>query len=241
MPLGSWYQANSGYLSRQSSPTGGANTIRVNIVAPGETSSWYSDVLSKITTAMTGSYPSKTLVITQNNSNGYSGSDLNVSTYDCVFIWSDATFTSSSLGTNLNNFISSGGGLVICVFAIASVSITNFTYTNCPVLFPGNQTMASTSLGTYTSSDPLMSGVTSFNPGSSKYGAGSLTAQPGATVVAQYNDGNSLVVKKIIGSARTVALNFFPPSSTARSDFWVATTNGNRLMCNAIVWAGKGI
>ena len=102
--------------------------------------------------------------------------------------------------------------------------------------------MSSTGLGTYTSSDPLMLGVTSFNPGSSRYGAGGLTAQAGATVVASYNDNNILVAKKTQASnARTVTLNFFPPSSTSRSDFWNASTNGGQLMCNAIMWTGKGV
>jgi hypothetical protein len=101
--------------------------------------------------------------------------------------------------------------------------------------------MASTSLGTYTSGDPLMLGVSSFNPGSARFGAGGLTAQSGSTIVAQYNDNNLLVVKKTIGSARTVALNFFPPSSSSRSDFWNISTNGGELMCNAIMWAGKAV
>lgn len=241
MPIGSWYQRDSGFIAQQSSPTGGLGTVRVNVIAPSETSTWYSDVLAKINTAMTSLYPTKTLTITQNNSSSYAGTDLSTSNFDCVFIWSDGSYSNASLGTNLNNFITSGGGLVICVFAIASVSINNFTYTNCPVLFAGNQSMSSTSLGTYTSSDPLMLSVTSFNPGSSRYGAGGLTAQAGATTVAQYNDGNLLVVKKTIGTARTVALNFFPPSTTARSDFWSATTDGGKLMCNAIVWSGKGV
>jgi len=223
-------------------PPSNTGTIRVNIIGPSETASWYTDVLNKINSAKNALYPSKTLMITQNNNSAYSGSDLSTSTYDCVLIWTDAAYSNSALGTNLNNFISSGGGLVICVFAIASVSITNFIYTNCPVMFPGNQTAGGgLTLGTYTSGDPLMNGVTSFNIGTSGFGANGLTLQSGATTVAQYNNSTILVAKKVIGTARTVALNFFPPSSTARSDFWTSSTNGGELMCNAIIWAGKGV
>ncbi len=231
--------ANYYYQSQQS--TGAKDTIKVNIIAPSETASWYSDVLTKINSARSSLYPSKTLTITQNNNSSYLGSDLTTSNYDTVFIWSDSNYSSSTLGTNLNNYVTAGGGLVICVFASASVQLAGFTYTNSPIVFPGNQVMASTSLGTYTSSDPLMLGVTSFNPGSSRYGAGGLTLQSGATTVAQYNDGNILVAKKTIGTARTVCLNFFPPSNTARSDFWNSSTNGGQLMCNSIVWSGKGV
>jgi hypothetical protein len=225
--------------SNSSSPTG-ANTVRVNIIANESTSAWYTDVINKINTAKNTYYPTKTLTITQNNGTSYTGNDLTTSNYDVVFVWTDGS-VNASLGANLNTFISNGGNLVIAVFAIASVQISGFTYTNCPVVFPGNQSMASSSLGTYTSGDALMLGVSTFNPGTSKYGAGGLTAQSGATVVARYNDNNLLVVKKVIGTSRTVALNFFPPSSTSRSDFWTASTNGGELMCNAIMWAGKAV
>lgn len=216
-------------------------SVRVNVIGPSENATWYADIINKITSGKNSAYPEVQLTITQTNNNAYSGSDLSTSLYDCVFIFADASYSNASLGTNLNNYVSSGGGLVIAVFAIASVRITNFTYTNCPVAFPGNQTMSSTSLGTYTSGDPLMKGVSSFNPGSSRYGAGSLTLNPGATTVASYNDSNILVAKQTIGSARTVALNFFPPSTTARSDFWSASTDGDKLMANAVIWSGKGV
>ncbi len=216
-------------------------SVRVNVIGPSEVASWYADIINKITSGKNSAYPEVQLTITQTNNSAYSGSDLSTSLYDCVFIFADASYSNASLGTNLNNYVSSGGGLVIAVFAIASVRITNFTYTNCPVAFPGNQTMSSTSLGTYTSSDPIMKGVSSFNPGSSRYGAGSLTLNPGATTVASYNDSNILVAKQTIGSARTVALNFFPPSTTARSDFWSASTDGDKLMSNSIIWSGKGV
>jgi len=243
--FGSWLRIDSGYLSRYqqpSAPTGANTNIRVNVIAAGETAAWYSDVLAKINAAKATYWPSTTLTITQNNNAAYSGSDLTTANFDCVFIWTDGSYSNTALGTALNSFVSSGGGLVIGVFAVASVSLpATFLYTNTPIVYPGNQTMSSTSLGTYTSSDPLMRGVTSFNPGSSRYGAGGLTTQSGATIVAQYNDSNLLVAKKTIGTARTVALNFFPPSSSARSDFWTASTNGGELMCNAIVYAGKGV
>ena len=212
-------------------------TVRVNVIGPSETASWYSDVITKITTAKNSLYPGYTLVITQNNNTSYLGSDLTTSNFDTVFIW-----TNTTLGTNLNNFVTAGGGLVICTFANASIAITNFTYTNCPIVYPGNQSAGGgLTLGTYTSSDPLMNGVTSFNIGSAGFGASGITLQAGATSVASYSNGTNLVAKKTIGNARTVSLNFFPPSSTARSDLWVSSTNGDRLMTNSIMWSGKGV
>jgi hypothetical protein len=238
--LSTWLRIDSGYLATRSQPSS-TGTVRVNIIGPSETASWYADVITKINAAKATYYPSTNLIITQNNNSAYAGADLTTANYSCVMIWTDASYSNSALGTNLNNFVAAGGGLVICVFAVASVSLpVTFSYTNTPIVFPGNQTMSSTSLGTYTSGDSLMRGVTSFNPGTARYGAGGLTTQSGATVVARYNDNNLLVVKKDIGTARTVALNFFPPSSTSRNDFWTASTNGGEMMCNAIIYAGKG-
>jgi len=220
----------------------GRNSIRVNVVAPGEPSSWYQDVLNKIVIAMTGNWNDKSLIITQNNSSSYAGSDLSVSAYDTVLIWTDASFSNSALGTNLQNYVIAGGSLIVAVFASASLRLPNtFDYAYTPCVYPGNQTMASTGLGTYDSSDPIMKNVTTFNPGTSKYGAAGLTTQSGSTVVARYNDSNILVAKKTIGNARTVTLNFFPPSNTARSDFWNAATDGGKLLANSIVWSGKGV
>ena len=70
-----------------SNPTG-ANTVRANIIAQ-ESTSWYSDVITKINTAKNTYYPTKTLTITQNNGNVYTGSDLTTSNYDVVFIWTN--------------------------------------------------------------------------------------------------------------------------------------------------------
>lgn len=220
----------------------GKSNVRVNIIAPSETASWYADVLNKINAALAINYPSKTLTITQNNNSAYVGTDLTTSNYDTVFIWSDAAYSNSSLGTNLQNYIIAGGNLVIAVFASASVRLPNtFSYTYTPCDYPGNQSMASTSLGTYDSSDPLMLNVTSFNPGSSRYGAGGLTTNSGGVVVARYNDNNILVAKKTLNSSRLVTLNFFPPSNAARSDFWNASTDGGKLMLNSIIWTGGGV
>ncbi len=86
-----------------------------------------------------------------------------------------------------------------------------------------------------------MANVSTFNNGTAGYGTTSFTLTSGATIVASFTDGGPLVVKRTIGTARTVALNFYAPSSTARADFWTASTHGDRLMANAILWTGKAV
>lgn len=153
--FGAWLRTDSGYLASTKKVTppqpATTDTVRVNIIAASETAAWYSDVLTKINSAKSTYYPATNLIITQNNVSSYAGSDLTTSNYNCVMIWSDGSYSNSALGTNLNNFVASGGGLVICVFAIASVALpATFLYTNTPIVYAGNQSMSSTSLGTYT-------------------------------------------------------------------------------------------
>jgi hypothetical protein len=38
---------------------------------------------------------------------------------------------------------------------------------------------------------------------------------------------------------RVVGLNFFPPSSDAVPGFWVSSTDGAKLMVNALLWSGR--
>ena len=81
--------------------------------------------------------------------------------------------------------------------------------------------------------------MTSFNGGSSSY-HDSVSTTTGATLVAHWTDGLPLVATKQLTAGRAAALNFYPPSSNARSDFWEASTDGGRLMANALLWAGGG-
>jgi hypothetical protein len=50
-----------------------------------------------------------------------------------------------------------------------------------------------------------------------------------------------LVATKQLTVGRVAALNFYPPSSNVRSDFWQSSTDGGLLMANALLWAAGGI
>jgi hypothetical protein len=61
----------------------------------------------------------------------------------------------------------------------------------------------------------------------------------GAVQAAHWSNGQPLAGSKDDGAGRFVGLNFFPPSSDSRSDFWVSSTDGARLMSDALLWSGK--
>ena len=61
---------------------------------------------------------------------------------------------------------------------------------------------------------------------------------PEATLVADWTDGTPfMAVKELPGMGRRVDLNFYPPSSDIRSDFWDVGTDGDVLLANAVTWA----
>ena len=83
---------------------------------------------------------------------------------------------------------------------------------------------------------PILNGVSTFNGGSSSYRPTSLSVIAGWTRVADWSDGQPLVVTKDIGTGHVADLCFYPPSSDVRSDFWQASTDGALLMANSLVY-----
>jgi hypothetical protein len=82
---------------------------------------------------------------------------------------------------------------------------------------------------------PLLAGVTSFNGGTSSYRNDAVIA-PGAVLIANWEDEFPTPFEAYTDAHAgcVVALNFYPPSSDARADFWDATTDGWVLQANAL-------
>jgi len=90
------------------------------------------------------------------------------------------------------------------------------------------------------SNHPILQGVTSFNGGSSSY-HGLNTLNPNAVLVARWSDSSPLIATMDVNGVHRVDLNFYPPSSDIRADFWTSHTNGVKIMVNAILWATNGL
>src|SRR5438552_522217 len=86
---------------------------------------------------------------------------------------------------------------------------------------------------------PILNGVFSFNGGTNSFLNSPIMVAPGASLLAHWNNNQPLVATKQLTAGRMVGLNFYPPSSDSRNDFWNAATDGARLMANALLWAGK--
>ncbi len=243
MPLLTAIAANCGY-GRMISGRSASGTVRILFFSAASTASWTTDISNKITAALATYYPTVNATLTTITDRATTGSMLTRAAYDVCMVVTDASFSNSALGTSINNFVAAGGGLVLTAFACTTVAIPGFTYaTYAPTVTTGatNNRTGTSTLGTIVAGDALVQNVTTFNAGTSRYGSQTLTLNSGATTVAFYSDGGPLAVKRTIGTARTVSLNFYAPSSTARSDFWVASTHGDRLMANALMWTGGAV
>ena len=172
-----------------------------------------------------------------------------LSGYQSVLVFSDEGFyNSTTLGNNLASYANAGGGVVTATFTFYPNSAYyvggNFA-TTYQVIIPANGfTSGSTqTLGTvFYPNNPTIKGITNFNGGTSSYRNTSTSLTLGSYVVANWNDGLPLVVvKNNVGPANVnrVDLNFYPPSSDIRSDFWVSSTQGASLMAKALQYVSS--
>ncbi|MBL0927027.1 MAG: hypothetical protein IBJ11_05155 [Phycisphaerales bacterium] len=165
--------------------------------------------------------------------------------YDAVMVWSRDSFSdATTLGSNLADYVDAGGGVVVATFAnsetIAARQLGGRWATGgYNLITPGGgntfgpaQSMAAISAAN--DADLLVNGVETFNGGSSSFRPTTTSLLPGAFVVANWTDGKLLAVASTTLPGR-VDLGMFPVSSTVLGGAWTASTDGARLMGNALL------
>jgi hypothetical protein len=156
--------------------------------------------------------------------------------YSSVFIYSDSGYLDAvTLGDNLAAYVDGGGGVVLATFEESVEIQGNWLSGGYEVLSGGGQSSGlQKTLGTVAyPAHPVMTGVSSFNGGTSSYfNTGTLTLN--TTVIANWSGDSPLVVEKTGKNGKIILLNFFPPSFDARDDFWLTSTDGALLMSNAL-------
>lgn len=172
------------------------------------------------------------------------------STYDSIMVfggmeqWGSAD--SQSAGDVLADYADARGGIVTCTFVLGSsrgswILKGRFDNDRYHVMKPvewqidGNRQM----LGTvHYPNHLLMENVNTLDGGESSYRVPITQMVAGSVLVAEWSDGTPLVaVKELVDMGRRVDLNFFPPSSDVRNDFWQIGTDGDILLVNALTWA----
>ncbi|HWY75968.1 MAG TPA: immunoglobulin domain-containing protein, partial [Verrucomicrobiae bacterium] len=218
------------------------DAARAAIYAAPSTTNWISDVQTKIIAA--GSIPEVDafLVIPGNPVPAVT----DFQKYEAVFVFSDSPFNDpTSIGDALANYIDLGGGVAAATFDYISSPGLGFggrlsTNGYLPFTTDSQTQFTDMALVPDVSGHPLLDGVSSFDGGSSSFHNFSITNTAGALIVAHWSvDHQPLVGGKDNPPGRVAGLNFYPPSSDVQAGFWVSTTDGARLMANALLWSGK--
>lgn len=230
MPLFTTMNGVFGYGRSQPSTLGGggggpSGSLRLNVV--GDSS--IGTITTNLATARVAQgYSNVSITYTSTLLNNYTGANLTTGNFDVVMIYTNGGITfNSAIGSNLNNYITSGGPVVFGVFMWGNVTaLTNFTYTNCPYAYKGTQGNQTATM-TKSVAHPITSNISTAVTTGTTFYTPSITAQANATSIATYPDATSMVAYQT--APRRVGVNIWPLAGTA---------NCYRLYLNSILWAG---
>jgi len=170
--------------------------------------------------------------------------------FDALLVYSSLNFADpDALGDILADYVDSGKGVVVAVFTLTMSS--SFPNMQLRGRFGGNgnssyfvisraeSAIGNLFLSPLDSTHPIMSGVKTFDGGSSSFrGTGNWVAD--AHPVALWSDKKTpLIGTRIINGTRRVDLNFFPVSSTVYKQYWDAATDGAKIIANALTWVAE--
>lgn len=165
--------------------------------------------------------------------------------FDAVLVYSNLPFLNATeFGDNLADYADAGGGVVLSLFAMVDNpayspggKFLNSKYLCVPYsepLYGPLQTLGQV----FYPNDPILQGVTSFNGGTQSYRQSNFNTLDGSKRVANWSDGSPLIVTKINNEVSRADILFFPSSSDVRSDFWDSSTDGAKILANALMAVG---
>lgn len=160
--------------------------------------------------------------------------------YDAVLVWSNYGPTYGS-GDVIVQYIDGGGKVVVAQFAIYAANFNDgFASPKYRVMTANTYGTGQASLGTVAlPNHPIMKNVNSFNGGSSSYRAKNTQLTTNSYTIASWTDGNILIAANDkVGNkqVRRADVNFFPPSSAISGNWWQQSTDGGRILANALLW-----
>ena len=177
---------------------------------------------------------------------------MELSAFDAVLVWSNAHYADPvGLGNSLADYMDNGGGVVCALYEVAA-TMTSPGYRlggrwqddEYFVMLRGDHLQGSQAyLGdVLVPEHPIMEGVSTFDGGEFSFRPATTGLSEGATLIANWSDGQPLVAVKTFNGVKRVDLGFFPPSATVGgSAFWNPETDGDLLMANSLAWAGSEI
>jgi len=172
-----------------------------------------------------------------------------LSSYDALLVYSNYKFfDANALGDTIASYVDRGKGVVVATFSLTKDPSNEYCLTGRFLGTNSNNTyyVINTGIETHTpnltllaidTSNPILKGVKSFNGGTSSFRSeGSWNEN--ANKIAVWSDvvQTPLIGSRVIQGSRRVDLNFFPVSSDVDAGFWVASTDGAKILANSLSW-----
>jgi hypothetical protein len=169
--------------------------------------------------------------------------------YDAVLVTSFLRFANgATLGDRLAEYVDGGHGVVLAVrsFDNGDSGVKGRFATDDYYAIPQSSGYLTGDgprlLGTvHVPGHPILGGVLGFDGGGGSTRPGTTAVHSEAERVADWSDGTPLVATRTIGGVRRADLGFYPPSNLACAACWDATTDGDRLLVNALLWVAGEI
>jgi hypothetical protein len=139
---------------------------------------------------------------------GYTGSDITTANFDVVILYTNGGNTpSSSLGTNLDAYVTSGGNLIMGVFAWGNVSpVPSLTYSSSSTyVYSGSQSSDGGSINAVVS-HPIFLGIDN-SIGISVNCTPSIALASGSVGIGSFPSNNWFLAVKESGSSKLVGIN----------------------------------
>jgi len=164
--------------------------------------------------------------------------------YEAVMVFTDGGAQNTNLlGDNLADYCDGGGGVVQCTFSWNEVIPISGRWRSggySPLTYAGQNQMTRLTIGTrHLPNHPALADVVTFDGGSASF-HNTGTYAPNAIKIADWSNGMPLVAEMPGKNGGIIGLNFYPPSSDARTDFWEVSTDGDHLLANAVVYVSGG-
>jgi hypothetical protein len=222
---------------------GEPNIGLVAAAGSGSTAAQFIDVRNKLLD--TGFFSSVTIWDASTTGSTPTLGDL--TQFDAVLVWSNTTFQNAdNLGNVLADYVDNGGGVVVAVFATSTTTVGRSLggrfraggYEIIPT--QSGNTGGTASLGAILVPDhPTVAGVTQLLGGTTASRPTTTSLTSHGVKIAEWSDGKTLIAVSTQFPNR-VDLGLYPPSRDAVSTSWVPTTDGARILANALLYAAAG-
>jgi len=166
--------------------------------------------------------------------------------YDAALTWSYLSYADSdSLGNVLADYVDQNRGVVQAATSFIPVTGLNVggrwnSGGYRPLTEAHLAGLGPHALVPVVADHSILAGVSSVSGGEASYHSSPVAPSPGMTLVATWSDGQPLVVAGPgLSVGQIVGLNLFPPSSDVREDLWNSSTDGARMMANALLYVSN--